>query len=397
MSLRTSILNRVLRNSIPGAKRGVLPGLAWLAGAAVAGTLVLGCVHAPNPDPRGGPGAGASPQLLAIATGGKIQLYTVNASLAASGSSPTPIQTITAPDVQSVAIDEKGNMFYLANTGAAGSDASFYSCPAPKAGGSFTCSKVGGTISGAQWLAVDPGDKVFVTAAGATAGAVLSFDAATGPGAATKQVYTSAHPPITFGGLAVDGSDTLYVSELKSTFGGGSLYSCSTACWLTAGSQTDITTTVTSQVPNSAIGGPLAINFADGITLYVGSANASTSSPETLPVSLTCTQGTTPALVCTGASATFVMDHGGEINTFDSTVGIAADSDGYTFVPVLLNNFGDTSAVLGPSFFGFLPSGAQFDCSFTPANCPVNLLPSVPDNSTRNAIPYGIAIGLKTS
>jgi hypothetical protein len=386
--------------------RRALPPLGGLA-AALGYSLLAGCnPSTPGVNLFGSPVDGKTAQYMAIAANGTIQLYILpDSTTGVSGSAPMPVQTLSAPNVLSVAIDTGGDLLYLASDPVNPLDADFFICPAvghspdptyvfPVTG---TCEQVGGTIPGGQWLTTDgnaPGingnPAVFATSLGATAGTVVSFAENVGPGPAMTTVYTSTVEPVYYGGLAVDVQDTVYVTEQNHEFGGDELFACSATCAQNPGSQTDVTASLLGQVPDAAAGGPLAI-AQDGMTLYIGGANASTSSPATLAVSVFCLQPSPQR--CFGNSVTFPLLDDGNFNPFVSSAGIAGDADGNTYNPVLLSDSGQTGADVGPMFYGLTNSG-QFSCSGNQSACPVNLLPAPPIDTVRGSYSYGIAVGV---
>jgi hypothetical protein len=370
----------------PNSRHHLIAGAVWLVGAALGGTFVLGC---------GGGFSGSSfnnlpTQEMAIATNGQIRLYKVSDATAASGPAPTPEQTITAANVLSVAFDFNKNLYYLANNGTAGSAATFYSCPAPAMGGTYTCAAVGGSIAGGQWLAVDHALTVYATSLTAT-GTIVSFPAASGPPVTPTVVYTSTSLPVSYGGLAVDSSGTLYVTEQPTAGNNGeTLYKCTITCRNASSGQADISSQVLGTSTHSFIGGPLAIG-SNGSTLYAGAANSAILSPATLPVVFICVQQGAGGQICRAVSVTFPLQ-GGVDSPYVATVGVAPDVNGNVFDALLLTNFNDNTAVIGPAFFGHTSADALFACSSNPATCPVNQLPSVPVNSASGSVPYGLAI-----
>ncbi|MDP3857022.1 MAG: hypothetical protein Q8Q73_04575 [Stagnimonas sp.] len=367
---------------------GPFAAVAWLGAAALGGSFVLGC--------GGGVGDGSlvipEDQMMAISTAGQIKIYDDLAELATTGAAPVPAQTIIAANVLSVAFDSAGNLYYLANNGSVGSNASFFSCPLPSTGLPFaTCTAVGGVIPGGQWLAINASSTVFATSRNATTGSVVSFPLASGPPASPSVVYTSTTAPAAYGGIAVDASNTLYVTEQGSaTSIAHKLFKCTSACQGTSGSQLDLTANITSGNPDSAPGGPLATNLGS-TNLFVGAASTNPRSPQTRPVAFVCAAGSSGGLSCQARTATFPLLFGAD-SPFVNSVGIAASDSNEVYDAALLDDGGDTAAVLGPSFFGFLAAGPQFACSSTPSTCRVNQLPSVPINSMPASVPYGLAI-----
>ena len=366
--------------------KGVLATLLWLGAAALGGTYVLGC---------GGtvlPPAIQTDQTLAIATGGQIRLYNNLNELGSTGVTPVPVQTITAANVLSVAFDAHGNLYYLANNGTSGSAATFFSCLLPASGLPFpACTSIGATVAGGQWLTIDSSGVVFATSRTSSSATIVSFPSASGPGATPAVAYTSNGIPLSYGGITVDSSDTLYVTEqaTAATIPVDKLFKCTVACQASAGSQADITASITTPFPNSAPGGPLAYS-RDGTTLFVGSTNPQPHPPLTLPVAFACTSGA-GGLTCHADSVTFPGAFGAD-SPYINTVGIAANKSNDIYAAVLLNNGGDTTTNFGPMFFGFLQAGPQFACSTTPSNCRVNELPSVPMNSPAGSVAYGLAV-----
>ncbi|MDB5986429.1 MAG: hypothetical protein JWR16_1482 [Nevskia sp.] len=371
----------------PSVKRNaghdLLAASIWLAGAALGGTFVLGC--------GGTTGSSFSTgQKMAIAMASQIRLYNVADAVAATGPAPVPVQTIAAANVLSVAFDLNKNLYYLANNGTAGSVATFFSCPAPALGGTYTCHAVGSSIDGGQWLAIDHAATAYATSLGLT-GSVISFPIASGPSATPSVVYSSTSLPVAYGGLAVDSGGTLYVTEQPSTTNNSdTLYKCTTVCRNSSGTQADISSQILASAPNSVIGGPLAIG-SDGTTLYVGAANPVIVSPSILPVVFVCTPQGTGGLGCQADNVTFTP-LGGTDSPYIGTVGVAADSSNNVYDALLLTNYGDMTVTLGPPFFGHNAAGSLFACSSTPSTCPVNQLPSVPVVSHPASVPYGLAI-----
>lgn len=385
MTDKFNSMNTRVRNTVPG----LFAALVWLGAAALGGTFALGC-SSPNDD--GFAALPPIPNMLAIASGGQIKVYTGLLELALTGPAPTPAQTIIAPNVESVAFGTNGNLYFLANDGTLGSDATFFYCQMPPSGLPFPpCTAVGGPIVGGQWLAVNGSSVIFATSITATTGTIVSFPAAIGPPVVPTVVYTSGAKPFLYGGIAVDGSNSLYVTEQGSApVLAHRLFKCTAACQAAPGTQGDLTGSITTPNPGSAPGGPLATS-ADGTTLFVGAANTGSAPiPLTLPVVFVCTQGA-GGLTCQADSATFPAVNG-TTNPFVTAAGVAADSTNNVYAAALLNDNGDTTTNLGPSFFGFVPAGAQFACSTTPATCRVNQLPSVGTNTEPGLVPYGLAV-----
>lgn len=373
---RSKILNRLM-------SAGAL--LFWVGAAALAGTFVLGC--------QNNTGEGTAPNLsgtMAIALGGQIKVFTQIGDLIYNGSAPVPTQTISAPNVLSLAFDSSGNLYYLANNGSAGSDATFYSCPRSNSGVLFpSCAAVGNPIAGGQWLSVNTAGAVFATSLTGNAGLIISFPAASGPPAFPTIVYASTTLPAAYGGITVDGSGTVYVTE-QPTAGGtprDKLFACSTACQGSSGSQVEITSIITGSYPSSYPGGPLAM-AADGTTLLVGASNTNPMAL-TAPVAFVCTSSGGSGLSCQAGNETFPPLAGVD-TPFITTVGIAISPSNNVYDAVLLTD-GNTTDSTGPSFFGFVSTGGQFACSGSP-NCRVSQLPSVPVNSAPGSVPYGLAV-----
>jgi hypothetical protein len=367
--------------------------LFWVGAAALGGTFVLGCGGGggdsePTPDPD--PGVVVSGPTMAISGGGQIKLYTGISDLANSGSAPVPAQTINAPNVQSVAFDFSGNLYYLANDGSSGSDAAFYFCERPNTGLPFpACTTVGGPIAGGQWLAIDTTGTVFATSLAGGAGTVVSFPAASGPLSTPAVVYTSTTVPAAYGGIAVDSSDTLYVTE-QSTAGTlhGTLFACTTVCQGSTGSQVDLTSNITASSPSSPPGGPLAMG-SDGMTVFVGVSNTDPVAL-TAPIAFECAPDGSGGLTCQALTTTFPPLAGAD-SPFVTTVGIAASPENDVYDAVLLTD-GNTTDDTGPAFFGFDSAGAPFACSSSPSSCRVSQLPSVPVNSAAGSVAYGLAV-----
>lgn len=365
--------------------------LFWTGAAALGGTFVLGC--------GSGGGSGSSPPpagpvvsepTMAISIGGEIKLYTGLGDLANSGPAPVPAQTISAANVLSVAFDSSGDLYYLANNGTIGSDASFFHCTLPNAGLPFPpCTAVGGPIAGGKWLAIDSTGTVFATSLTGSTGTIVSFPSTSGPPSTPVVVYTSTALPALYGGIAVDGSNTVYVTELPALGATYHLLSCTAACQGSSGSQVDLTSSITASYPASPPGGPLAIK-GDGTTLLVGAANTNPVALTALPIAFACAADGNGGLTCQPHTVS-VPPLAGTDSPFVTTVGIAASHAGNVYDAALLTD-GNTTDDPGPSFFGFDAAGAQFACSSTPSTCRVSQLPSVPVNSVEDSVPYGLAV-----
>lgn len=359
--------------------------LFWLGAAALGGTFVFGCQDNGGEDP--GPDLSGT---MAIAMGGQINLYTQIGDLVYDGPAPIPAETVAAPNVLSIAFDSSGNLYYLANTGLPGSDATFHACPRSNSGAMFpSCSALGSPIAGGQWLTVDAAGTVFATSLTGSSGTIVSFPASSGPPLAASAVYVSNTLPAAYGGVAVNSSGTLYVTE-QPTAGGtprDKLFACSTACQGSAGSQIELTSSITASYPSSPPGGPLAIG-ADGTTLFVGASNTNPMAL-TAPVAFVCAANVGGSLSCQPGNETFPPLAGVD-TPFITTVGIAASPTNDVYDAVLLTD-GNTTDDPGPSFFGFAATGGQFACTGSPT-CRVSQLPSVPVNSAPGSVPYGLAV-----
>lgn len=382
--------SRGVRSTVRSTLQSVAVLLFWLGAAALGGTFVFGCGDGGGGSPPATTGPVISGPTLAISVGGTIKLYTVISDLANSGAAPMPAQTISAPNVLSVAFDSSGNLYYLANNGTPGSDASFFECTRPNSWLPFPdCTVVGGPIAGGQWLAIDNAGTVFATSLNGGAGTIVSFPAVSGPPTTPSVVYTSTTQPFAYGGIAVDGSGTLYVTEQAAA---GTphdlLFACTTACQSSSGSQTDLTASVSGAYPSSPPGGPLAIG-GDGTTLLVGASNTDPVAL-TAPIAFVCAPDGSGGLTCQPGSASFPPLAGTD-SPFITTVGIAISHVGNVYDAVLLTD-GNTTDDPGPSFFGFDSGGAPFACSGTPSTCRVSQLPSVPVNSAAGSVAYGIAV-----
>lgn len=369
--------------------RGAVPhlfaGLFWLVAAAIGGTFVLGC------NSIGGGFNTTSGQTMAISMSGQIKLYNPISALASMGLTPVPVQTLTAANVLSVAFDHQGNLYYLANNGTAGSAATFYFCHLPTGGLPYiACTAQGSTIDGGQWLAIDQSGTAFATSLSTTTGTVVSFPASSGPPVSPTVVYTSAVKPFAYGGIAVDSSDTIYLTEqlAAASYPDDKLFKCTTACQSSSGSQTNLT--VSGSYPGSVISGPLAIGH-DGATLLVAAGNINNHTSLTLPVVFVCAASGGGGLTCQADVDTFPAVFGVD-NPYVMTVGVTSSSTNDVYAAVQLNDGGDTTTNFAPSFFGFVQAGTQFACSSTPSNCRVNQLPAPLIDSAAGSVPYGLAI-----
>lgn len=385
MSEKSDSGNPVVRRMAARA----LAALFWLGVAALGGTFVFGCFQ------FGGNTSLTTPPgpTLAIAMNGHIKLYTGLASLANSGPAPTTTQSLSAPNVLGVAFDMQRNLYYLSNNGTAGSDATFHVCTLPTAGMPYpSCTAVGAPIPGGQWLTIDTSGTVFATSLTNATGTVVSFPAASGPPTSPTVVYTSGTLPYAYGGIAIDGSGTLYVTEQPAAahFPNDQVYRCTSVCQSSSGSQIDVTAAVVGTHTTSVVDGPLAI-AQDGQTLLVGVANINNHPPVTSPVAFVCTPNGGGGFTCQDDTVTFPPVFGAD-NPFVLTLGIAGGAGGDVYLAVQLDDGGQTGGNFGPGFYGFQASGALFGCSGTPSTCPVNQLPSLPVNTATGSMSYALAV-----
>lgn len=364
--------NTTLLSPFMGASTIPLSGSGTFAGVTITftGNFVL------QPDPttvdasgtwtsstgQNGTWAGANVrEILAVGNQGNIDVYAL----------PNPNNTTTAPgfinsittssSVVAVAVDAAWNIYYIDAQGI------FNVCNPNPAGTSWSCSGfTANPIAGGQFIALDGQGNAFVTSQGSasppSASEVLKFSAATGP-VTTKVVYKSLNPPtFVFGGIAVGSDGTLYVTERMNP-DGAAVYKCNAGC-----QGTTMPIDITSQLgltPNEILDGPIAVNSAG--SLFLGTANpfGNFTAPQTLPVELICTPGTS-GYSC-DATATYMFSLVfGTINPYGGTSGIGVDSNGDSFVAINPSS-GDPGQPTNSSFFEFpfvgntyiAPAGAQ--------------------------------------
>jgi hypothetical protein len=333
---------------------------------------------------------------------------TINLWNIATPAAPTSLGQITGQsNVLSIAIDPSNNIYFLAV--ASGVSTSFFACPAPATGGTYTCGVRGtpGAIPQGAWLAVDAQGNAYATQFSSSSFiGVVRFPTAAGPvtGSASNMtaVYTSAGGnTVTFYGLAVtpDGS-TLYVSEGPANVDDGfdlTMHMCSTQCMTgaptnTTAGGTDITQTlVTNGGSFFALSGAVAIG--PGNSLVVGGANGSngTSAPSTLTVAEVCTQsgsGANLTFACKSGQQTYGLIEG-DINPYAETLGIAADSSGNTYAAVLIENNNQTITPTPPTFIGFQPPGSAATLNYLAVTGPQG--PAI-GAAYYDAPPYAMAI-----
>ncbi len=306
-----------------------------------------------------------------------ISIYNLGTSFA--GASPVAVATATVQfPVLSTAMDAAGNLYLLGNT-TPGVSATFYVCSASSS--YQTCTATGSAITGAAGpMALDSSGNVYVATVQGASGAVIKFQASTGPGASPAIVYQSLASVSGIAGVAVtpDGSN-LYVIEDPNE-----LYLCNATCLAGQGSRTQ-TSLVGQIAASSAIAGPIAVNAQGTVYLGLINPNGTGTSPATLPVAVACIPSGS-AYSCTADNVTFPVVSG-DLNPFGRALAIAVDGSGNTYVTVSMDLSGSS---LGPTFFEFAPGGSQATCSSSPP-CPINQLPGVAGES---AVANGIAIQL---
>jgi hypothetical protein len=345
---------------------------------------------------------------LAIDDGRTMSLFRVSPNWGNVGSSPTPIQTIETPNITGIAADPAGTIYYTANSGITGSDATFYVCPAVAPGQSYTCAPAPNTskIAGGKLLVFDEMSGNLLAAQVAPIGTtIVEFSSRAGPaGSNNRIIYTSSGTPATVNAqvLWTGNIENIFVTEIPagSAFGSGvKAFGCTVPC--AAGTQADITQSLIASVGTpSRLSGALSGRYS---TLIVGLANAygATAAPTTLPTALRCGAQLNAAqnnYYCFPIYNTVrsFPSLAGNLSPFIATPGLAVDTAGQLYEAAALTNQGQTvdpSLLKGYQFFGFQPdSSAAFSCSDTPATCPVDLLPSVPVALDGSVAPYLMTI-----
>jgi hypothetical protein len=374
-------------------------------GAAAVNSVVVAC-SADAVQPAG--------TTLAISTGQTVSLFKVSPALAGTGGAPTPFQVIQTPNITGLAADPAGDIYYTANGGTAGSDASFYICAAPAAGQSYSCGVAPNTttLPGGKLLRFDPySGNLLAAQISATGTTIVEFPAALGPTASNqKTVYTSTGTPasVNVQPLGTGSNADLYVTEIPSgsTFGSGvKAFACLHPC--AAGTQLDITQTLLTAAGTTAqlSGAMSSLNDFNNLVFGLANGYGANAAPSTLPIALQCSpQLTPPQLVYPYQFACGVglnnsrsfPQSAANLSAFIGTAGLAVDSNLQLYAATALSTQGQTidpTLLTGYSFTGYLSNSlSAFGCSSTPADCPVNLLPSVATGSGGNIPPYLIAM-----
>jgi hypothetical protein len=353
---------------------------------------------------------------MATSDGHTLSLFKVSSTWGTTGAAPSPFQTISTPNITGLAADPAGTIYYTANTGTPGSNATFYVCPAPTPGQSYTCSPTANAslIAGGKLLSFDPVSGYLLAAKFTPTGTtIVEFPAGEGPTNSNQQlIYTSAGTPVSVDArVSWEGNqEYMYVTEIPSgsTFGSGvKAFACAVGC--ATGTQLDITQSVLAAVGTPALlSGALGLNGNVNGYVIFGLANAygQAAAPSALPIAISCAaqlftvgnQSYFYQFFCNplpNNTVTYPALAGG-LSPFISTAGLAVDAAGRIYEAVGLTNQGQTitsSLLDGYSFFGFLGySPTPFSCSVTPANCPVDLLPSLPVSANGGPGTYLLAI-----
>ncbi|HXP39206.1 MAG TPA: hypothetical protein VN833_03000, partial [Candidatus Acidoferrales bacterium] len=350
---------------------------------------------------------------LVTSDGNTLSLFKVSSTWGTAGAAPAPFQTIATPNITGLAADPAGTIYYTANRGAPGSDATFYVCPAPASGQPYACSPAtnASLISGGKLLSFDPVSGYLLAAKITPTGTtIVEFPAGEGPNDSNQLlIYASAGTPASVDAQVSwkGNEEDLYVTEVPggSTFGlGVKAFACAVAC--TPGTQLDITQSVLTAVGVPALMSG-ALGSVNGYTIF-GLANAygQAAAPSALPIAIACPGELFPVVnpsyfyqyFCDApiTNAVSFPALAGGLNPFISTAGLAVDAANRIYEAVGLTNQGQpiTPSLLdGYSFFGFQAySPASFGCSVTPATCPVNLLPSLPISTSGASGPYLLAM-----
>jgi hypothetical protein len=323
----------------------------------------------------------------------------------ASKTNPTVIGTLTnAGNVVAIAIDPASNVYYLANTGNAGTPGTFFACPAPAAGSAYSCAQRGttGAIGEAQSLAVDGQGNAYATQFSSNGTGVVRFPLAAGPipGSVTGNmtiVYTSASTPGQYYGLAVtpDGSSAVYVSEGPGGFNYGTgvtMHVCAIPCTTPGG--TDVTTALITASGQSLanLSGAVAVGPNNSVYVAIADAAGTTTGSPTNGVGFVCSVGGTvaaPSYQCAAGRQSYPLADA-TISSFAQTAAIAADPSGNMYLGVDLSNYGDSTVSPSPAFLGFLaPVGTATTLTAFAITGPQG--PAV-NGSLYSEPPYAIAI-----